>query len=90
MVDEGKALFHGEGRCVRCHGKDGKGTSRGPDLTSRRWVDIHGEYDENVAVVTNGIAKPKEHPIPMPPKGGSKISSEQIREVAAYVWSISH
>jgi mono/diheme cytochrome c family protein len=25
----------------------------------------------------------------MPPKGGSQLTDEQVREVSAYVWSIS-
>lgn len=89
-VTRGDAVFHGPGRCARCHGADAKGGTRGSDLTGGHWLHIHGAYDEIVGVVTNGVPDPKDHPRPMPPKGGARLTPEQIRDVAAYVWSLSH
>jgi len=28
--------------------------------------------------------------IPMPPRGGSNISDDEVHDVAAYVWYIAH
>ena len=43
------------------------------------------------ATVTSGIPKEKaKSGIPMPPKGGSSISDEDVKAVAAYVYSLSH
>ena len=90
MVDRGKVIFQGVGRCARCHGPNATGTDRGSDLSSGRWLHTHGQYEEIVQVVTNGVPKPKEHPLPMPPRGGSKITPDQIRDVAAFVWRRGH
>ena len=89
MVERGHTLFNGPARCVLCHGTDGKGTKRGPDLTSGHWVHIHGGYDEIINLVNDGIPNPKEFDRPMPKRGGSKISPDEVRDVAAYAWSIS-
>jgi hypothetical protein len=40
--------------------------------------------------VTNGVPNPKQHPGPMPPLGGAQRTPEQVRAVAAYVYSLSH
>jgi mono/diheme cytochrome c family protein len=41
-------------------------------------------------VVRNGVPQPKQFPAPMPAMGGAPLSDEQVRAVAAYVYSISH
>ncbi len=44
-----------------------------------------------VATVTKGIPKEAaKTKVAMPPKGGSSISDEEVKAVAAYVWSLSH
>jgi mono/diheme cytochrome c family protein len=91
MVQRGDALFHGPGRCFRCHGEDAKGTPKGPGLRApKHWIQIRGEYEEIVQLVTKGVPEPKEHAAPMPPRGNAKLSDADVRDVAAYVWSISH
>jgi len=40
--------------------------------------------------ITNGVPKPKEHPAPMPPKGGAALTDDQVKAVAAYEYSLSH
>ena len=40
--------------------------------------------------MTTGVPKPKEHPAPMPPKGGAPLTDDQVKAVAAYVYSLSH
>ena len=93
MIASGDSIFH-KGSCQRCHGMDAKGTPRGVDLTDDTWIHIKGTYPEIVKIVTDGI--PKEEiklataQFPMRPRGGSNLTDEQIRDVAAYVYSLSH
>jgi mono/diheme cytochrome c family protein len=90
MVQRGDALFHGDGRCAKCHGSDAKGTQKGPGLAApKKWININGEYDQIVDVVTKGVPEPKEHSAPMPAKGKAQLSDDDVRAVSAYVWSIS-
>jgi mono/diheme cytochrome c family protein len=88
MVDDGKKLFHAN-TCFACHGPNGAGTPLAPTLADKDWIHIDGSYDAIVAIILSGVPKPTEHPGPMPPKGGSAISDEQVKNVAAYVYSIS-
>lgn len=90
MVSEGKQIFTGQGICQTCHGPDAKGTAMAPNLTDDTWINIDGSYDAIVNLVTTGVPQPKEHPALMPPKGGSAINDQQVRAVAAYVYSLSH
>jgi mono/diheme cytochrome c family protein len=90
MVAEGETIFMGPGICYTCHTQGGVGGPLAPDLTDDVWLNIDGSYDAIVQTVTNGVPEPKEHPGLMLPKGGSSITDEQVRAVAAYVWSLSH
>jgi mono/diheme cytochrome c family protein len=89
----GDSIFHGQvggGTCTACHGQDAKGTAVAPDLTDQQWINGDGSYDFIVKTVTNGVPQPKQHPAPMPPKGGAPLTDEQVKAVAAYVYSLSH
>jgi len=89
MVAEGKTIFEGPGTCLACHGPDAKGTTLAPNLTDEEWINTTGRvYDEIVNLIMTGVPQPKQHPSPMPPKGGSSITDEQVRAVAAYVFSL--
>jgi mono/diheme cytochrome c family protein len=89
MVAQGDTIFHNQGLCFTCHNADSKGTANAPDLTDDVWINITGRnYDEIVGLVTTGVAQPKQFPTPMPPKGGSTITDDQVRAVAAYVFSL--
>jgi mono/diheme cytochrome c family protein len=89
-IAAGKDLFVGEGLCLACHGADAKG-SIGPDLTDKIWLHGTGSLADIVARVLVGVSseQSKLGQI-MPPRGGSGITDEQVRAVAAYVWSLSH
>jgi mono/diheme cytochrome c family protein len=78
------------GTCTACHGQDAKGTAVAPDLTDNQWINGDGSYDFIVHTVTTGVPQPKQHPAPMPPKGGATLSDQQVKAVAAYVYSLSH
>ena len=89
MIAKGKELFQGSGLCMACHGMDGKG-SVGPDLTDSLWLHHKGSYEEIIAQVLKGIPEDQSKSgAVMPPRGGSALSDEEIRAVAAYVWSLS-
>lgn len=88
----GQSIFRGEaagGTCTTCHGPDGKGTQLAPDLTDAQWLNADGTYASIVATITTGVSKPKQYPGVMPPMGGAQLTPEQVRAVAAYVYSLS-
>ena len=88
LIAEGKKLFGGPGLCIACHGTDAKGVI-GPDLTDKALLHYDGSYEALVKVVTEGVdEKASKTGQVMPAKGGSGISAEQVRAVAAYVWSL--
>lgn len=89
----GDSIFHGlvaGGTCSACHGQDAKGTAVAPDLTDQQWLNGDGSYDFLVKTITNGVPNPKQHPAPMPPKGGAPLTDDQVKAVAAYEYSLSH
>src|SRR3954447_23793757 len=88
MVDHGQQLF--ATTCAACHGPAGVGTATCPTLSDAKWIHITGAYPEIVTLVTNGVPQPKEHPAPMPPKGGGNFDDAQVRALAAYVYALSH
>ena len=90
MVAAGGTVFGGAGTCNTCHGANGTGTPLAPALNDTGWLNIDGSFESIVGVITNGVPTPKQAMIPMMPRGGSSISDEQVRQVAAYVYAISH
>jgi cbb3-type cytochrome c oxidase subunit III len=89
-IAQGDTIFHKTGLCYACHGTNAEGTV-GPNLTDAEWLHGDGSFDMIVATVTSGIpAEKAKKGIPMPPKGGSTISDEDVKAVAAYVYSLSH
>ncbi|HEX5386667.1 MAG TPA: cytochrome c [Gemmatimonadales bacterium] len=92
MVDKGKAIFTGDGNCYACHGQSGEGLL-GPNtkLVDHTWLHSDGSYPAIVAYIKKGVTKEESKSgIPMPPRGGSTITDDQVNMVAAYVYSISH
>ena len=69
--------------CAACHGANGKGNTAlgAPNLTDKIWLHGWGE-DAIVRIVTQG-----RHNV-MPAQAG-RLSEDQIRVLAAYVWSLS-
>lgn len=90
-VARGREVFHGVGSCSTCHGLEGAGTDSGAPLAQGVW--LHGEdtYEGILARVVHGIPKSvSTRGTTMPMRGWSTLSDQQVRDVAAYVWSISH
>ncbi len=93
MVALGDSLFKASS-CRRCHGPDAKGTGNGDNLTDDTWSQIDGSYESIVQVITEGVPKEKVKlstaQFGMRPRGGTQLTDDQIKSVAAYVYSISH
>ncbi|HEX6306576.1 MAG TPA: cytochrome c [Longimicrobiales bacterium] len=89
MVAAGQEIFGGPGVCFACHGASGVGGPLAPPLNDATWLNIDGSYDAIAAIVTNGVPQPKEFAAPMPARGGAPLTDEQVRQVSAYVYSIS-
>lgn len=89
MIARGDTVYHGPGNCYACHGSKGEGLV-GPSLIDAEWIHSKGTYEEIIVQIGNGVPKEKaKSGIPMPPKGGSTISDEDVKAVAAYVSSLS-
>jgi mono/diheme cytochrome c family protein len=89
-IAKGDSIFHKSGNCYACHGANAQGLV-GPNLTDSVWIHSDGSYDAIVKQVTNGVTKEESKSgVPMPPKGGATISDDDVKAVAAYVYSLSH
>jgi len=89
-IAKGDTIFHKTGLCYACHGSNAEGAV-GPNLTDAEWLHGDGSYDMIIATVTSGVPATKaKKGIAMPPKGGSSITEDEVKAVAAYVYSLSH
>ena len=88
---EGQALFAGGAPCVACHGAAGAGTALGPALNDNQWLWFSGRptQDQLFTLIKAGVPQPKSHPAPMPAMGGAALTDAQVRNLAAYVLSLS-
>lgn len=93
MIAQGDTIFNTKS-CVRCHGANGIGGPRGPNLTDQTWIHVDGSYPSIVNLVTTGFTKAEQkdpqYQFTMNPRGGMQFTDDQIHAVAAYVWSLSH
>ena len=92
MIRQGDSVFHGKGGCVTCHGQDAMGM---PNSGSALSLGLNFIPDEPAAIdslVTAGIPEAiTRSSIAMPPRGASQnLTPDEVRQVAAYVWAISH
>jgi mono/diheme cytochrome c family protein len=86
MVAAGQQLFT---TCAACHGPDGKGLPNlGANLTDTEWLNADGTYESIQAIIKTGVPTPKQSQTPMPPMGGAQLTDDQVKAVAAYVWSL--
>jgi cytochrome c oxidase cbb3-type subunit 3 len=76
----GKSKF---AACAACHGLNGKGNPAlgAADLTDKVWLHGWGE-----AAVVDAIQRGKDNQMPA---HADKLTPEQIRVLAAYIWSLS-
>jgi glucose/arabinose dehydrogenase/mono/diheme cytochrome c family protein len=92
MVALGERIFHGEtgATCIGCHGRNGTGSTLGPDLTSGQWSWSDGSVNGIAEAIRKGIPEPRQFRSPMPAMGGAQLSADQLNALAAYVWTLSH
>ncbi len=69
--------------CAACHGTEGKGNPAigAPNLTDKVW--LHGWGEPAIVAMINGGKSN------VMPAHASRLSAEQIRVLAAYVWNLS-
>jgi mono/diheme cytochrome c family protein len=90
LIAQGDSIFHSKGNCYACHGANAQGAV-GPNLTDAEWIHSDGSYDAIDTQVTTGVPQNESKSgIMMPPKGGSSITDDEVKAVAAYVYSLSH
>ena len=89
-ISEGKALYASVGLCFACHGPTGQGVpGAGPNLSDGDWLHSDGSLDGIFTRILTGVSPSESKSgVIMPPKGGSAITEEQARSIAAYVWSL--
>lgn len=82
LAELGKAKF--KQACAACHGADGKGNHAlgAPNLTDKVWLHGFGEQ-----AIIDMVNKGK---VNVMPAQNVRLSEDQIRLVASYVWSLSH
>lgn len=88
MIDAGQEKFGG--LCASCHGQGGAGSAAAPALNDAQWLNIGGDYPEIVAIINSGVAQPKQFGGMMPPRGGGTFTDEEVNQIAAYVYALSH
>jgi glucose/arabinose dehydrogenase/cytochrome c5 len=91
QVELGDRIFHGEvagGTCNGCHGSDAQGGPQAPSLVKGRWLIGDGSLKSITETIVNGVPRPHNYEVPMPPKGGAALSDSDVAAVAAYVWAI--
>jgi len=91
MVNQGREIFGGPGLCYVCHGPEGQGMpGLGGNLTDDEWIHADGTFESIVGIVMNGVdSSVSTTGTAMNAKGGSGITDEQVRQVAAFVWTLS-
>lgn len=91
MVERGGEIFRDAGLCYTCHGRDGTGRpGLGTNLTDAEWLHGDGSYEYLLERIDDGVpARVSSTGVPMPPRGGSGITDEQLQAVAAFVWTLS-
>jgi mono/diheme cytochrome c family protein len=89
MVASGEQLYGSSGNCFTCHAANGSGTPLAPALNDGAWIHIDGSFDELVRIIAEGVPVPAQYPAAMPARGGAAITEEQVRQIAAYVYTIS-
>jgi mono/diheme cytochrome c family protein len=90
LAEEGRGIFLKQGFCFTCHDYDGNGGA-GANLADDEWWHSDGSYEGIVATIIRGV--PADEAIGGPasmmlPKGGTSMSEEQVRAVAAFIWSL--
>lgn len=84
MIESGRKVYHGPGLCFACHGAGLEGGVASPNLKDDKWKIGDGSYADILEIIRRGVSGTAMQPQP----GG--IGDAQVRDVAAYVWAVSH
>ena len=68
-------------KCIKCHGRDGKGTKRGKKLGAPDFTDDEWQTSVTDEQLINSITKGKKKM----PKAGHKMTPEEIKAMVKYV-----
>jgi glucose/arabinose dehydrogenase/mono/diheme cytochrome c family protein len=89
----GRQIYNGQvggAGCTGCHGMNAEGSTLGPPLTMKKWLWGDGSLASIQKIIVNGVQQPKKYRNIMPPLGGAQLTKEQISDLTAYVWTLSH
>jgi len=79
--------------CFKCHGADGTGGPRAPDLTDNEWVHCDGSIEGILGVLRTGVPQGsfvnKSYPFAMNPATESIQDDATLMALATYVHSLS-
>ena len=86
----GDVLYRRKGKCLSCHGLDGKGLSGlGPNLQDAEWLHGDGSLPFIQRTIVDGVARSKASPTVMP-SFATTLTPEEVFRIAAYVYTLSH
>jgi cytochrome c5 len=90
-IRAGDSVFHGKGHCFACHGADGEGLPNAGSAVTIGLNFVPAEWQVIDSLIMLGIPESvTRSAIAMPPRGGkSDLSTDEVRDVAAYIWVIS-
>lgn len=90
-VAAGAALFRIV-QCSNCHGADGKGGERAPDLTDADWAQSSGDVAGIARTISNGVRSSQmkgSYPRAMG-AFGNRLSRDEMQDLAQFVLSLSN
>ena len=90
LIEEGRGIYSKQGFCYVCHGYDGSGGA-GADFTDDEWWHSDGTLEGIIGTIVTGVTAEQSRggqAAVMDPRGGTQITDEQVRALAAYVWSL--
>jgi mono/diheme cytochrome c family protein len=86
----GDVLYRRKGKCLSCHGLDGKGLEGlGPNLKDDQWLHGDGSIPFIQRMIIEGVARPVASPAVMP-AFATTLTPEEVYRIAAYVYTLSH
>lgn len=89
-VERGRSLYLGRAGCHTCHGRRGRGVAgTAGSLVDREWTRVDGSPRSLLEIVRTGVPAARSPTgIPMPPRGGARLTEAEMRAVVAYVLSL--
>ena len=91
IIRAGDSVFHRKGNCFACHGADGEGLPNAGSAVTLGLNFVPPEWQAIDSVIMLGIPESvTRSATAMPPRGGKgDLSTDELLEVAAYIWVIS-